>query len=153
MAQLDINLTGFDVFWTNVLQGFGQSIAFTPMTVMAFSTLPPQQITEGSAIFTLMRNFGASLYISVTVLLLVRSSASNYARLTEFISPYNKALVYPGLPTQWDVETATGLMRLSNEIQRQAAMIGYINAFYLMAFTAIVAVPLACMLRAAPRTR
>jgi len=153
MAQLDINLTGFDVFWTNVLQGFGQSIAFTPMTVMAFSTLPPQQITEGSAIFTLMRNFGASLYISVTVLLLVRSSASNYARLTEFISPYNKALVYPGLPAQWDMETATGLMRLSNEIQRQAAMIGYINAFYLMAFTAVVAVPLACMLRSAPRTR
>ena len=153
MAQLDINLTGFDVFWTNVLQGFGQSIAFTPMTVMAFSTLPTHQITEGSAIFTLMRNFGASLYISLTVLLLVRSSATNYARLTEFISPYNKALVFPGLPTQWDLETTSGLLRVSNEIQRQAAMIGYINSFYLMAFVAAVAVPLACMLRAAPRAQ
>ena len=45
------------------------------------------------------------------------------------------------------METATGLLRLSNEIQRQAAMIGYVNAFYLMAFTALIATPLACFLR------
>jgi DHA2 family multidrug resistance protein len=49
------------------------------------------------------------------------------------------------------VETATGLLRLSNEIQRQAAMIGYVNAFYLMAFTALAALPLACLLRRAGR--
>ena len=52
------------MFWSNFLLGFGQSIAFTPMTVMAFSTLPPHQVTEGSAVFTLMRNFGSSLFIS-----------------------------------------------------------------------------------------
>ena len=60
----NINLTDCDVFWGNFLLGLGQSIAFTPMTVMAFSTLPPRQVTEGSAVFTLMRNFGSSLFIS-----------------------------------------------------------------------------------------
>ena len=59
------------MFWSNFLLGLGQSIAFTPMTVMAFATLPPHQITEGSAIFTLMRNFGSSLFISLAVLVLV----------------------------------------------------------------------------------
>jgi len=147
MAQFDINLTTFDVFWTNMLQGFGQSIAFTPMTVMAFATLPAHQITEGTAIFTLMRNFGSSLFISLTVMLLVRSTTANYARMTEFITPYNRALIYPELPASWNLETTSGLLRLSNEIQRQAAMIGYVNAFYLMAFTAAAAVPLACLLR------
>ena len=151
MAQFDINLTFFDVFWTNMLQGFGQSIAFTPMTIMAFATLPPHLITEGSAIFTLLRNFGSSLFISLTVLVLLRSTAVNYARMTEFISPFNKVLAFPELPAQWNLDTATGLLRVSNEIQRQAAMIGYINAFYLMGFVAAVAVPLAWMLRNAPR--
>ena len=151
MGHLDINLTTFDVFWTNVLLGFGQSIAFTPMAVMAFATLPPHQITEGSAVFTLVRNFGSSLFISISVLMLVRSTASNYARMTEFISPYNPVLVYPGLPGNWNVETVTGLQRLSNEIQRQAAMIGYLNAFYLMAVVAAAAVPLAFLMRAAPK--
>ena len=42
MAQLDINVSSFDVFWMNVLQGFGFGLAFTPMTVLAFATLPAQ---------------------------------------------------------------------------------------------------------------
>jgi DHA2 family multidrug resistance protein len=151
MAQFDINLTEFDVFWSNLLMGLGQSVTFTPMTVIAFSTLPRHQITEGSAVFTMMRNFGSSLFISLTVLVLVRSTSINYARMTEFITPYREALIFPSLPLSWSTETATGLLRLSNEIQRQAAMIGYVNAFYLMALTAALAAPLACLLRRAPK--
>ena len=151
MAQLDINLTDHDVFVTNFMQGLGQSVTFTPMTVMAFATLPQHQITEGSAVFTLMRNFGSSLFISLSVLILVRSTSINYARLTEFITPYNTGAAFPALPGSWNPETTAGLMRLSNEMQRQAAMIGYVNAFYLLAFTASLAVPLACLMRASAR--
>ena len=151
MAQFDINLTFSGIFWTNLLQGFGQSITFTPMTVMAFSTLPKHQVTEGSAIFTLLRNFGSSLFISVTVLVLLRSTSANYARMIEFVTPYNRALSFPELPAAWSLDSAVGLLRLSNEVQRQAAMIGYVNAFYLMGITAALAVPLACLLRKAPR--
>jgi MFS transporter, DHA2 family, multidrug resistance protein len=144
MAQFDINLTDTDVFWGNFLLGLGQSIAFTPMTVMAFSTLPPRQVTEGSAIFTLMRNFGSSLFISIAVLTVSRSTASNYSRMTEFITPYNKNLA--NLPSQWSLESTIGLQTLSNEILRQATMIGYLNAFYLMAFVALAATPLAAFM-------
>ena len=151
MAQFDINLTDSDIFWSNMLLGFGQSIAFTPMTVMAFSTLPPRQVTEGSAIFTLMRNFGSSLFISIAVLVVSRSTASNYSRLTEVFTPYNKSLSMPGLPLQWSLDSTNSLLTLSNEILRQAAMIGYLNAFYLMAFTALAAVPLAVLMRRVKR--
>ena len=57
---------------------------------MAFATLPRHQITEGAAVFTMMRNFGSSLFISLAVLVLVRSTAVNYARMTEFITPYQR---------------------------------------------------------------
>ena len=149
MAQFDINVGDFSVFWSHYMMGLGQSVTFTPMTVMAFTTLPRHQITEGSAVFTMMRNFGSSLFISLAVLVLVRSTSINYARLTEFITPYREAMTL--LPGAGSPETTTGLLRLSNEIQRQAAMIGYVNAFYLMAFTAAAAVPLACLLRKAVR--
>ncbi|GEP55104.1 DHA2 family efflux MFS transporter permease subunit [Reyranella soli] len=147
MAHWNINLTDSDVFWGNFLLGFGQSVAFTPMTVMAFSTLPPRQVTEGSSVFTLMRNFGSSLFISVAVLVVSRSTASNYSRMTEYITPYNKTLTEPGLPPQWSLDGAASLQTLSNEILRQAAMIGYLNAFYLMAFAALAAMPLAAFMR------
>lgn len=153
MAQLDINLSSFDVFWTNALQGFGFGLAYTPMTVLAFATLPVRQMTEASGVFTLVRNFGSSLYVSVIVVLLVRSTATNYARMTEFITPYNRALSFPGLPAAWDIGSTRGLMRLAGEIQHQAAMIGYINAFHLLALTAAAGVPLVWLMRASPRTR
>ena len=153
MAQFDINVSSFDVFWTNALQGFGFGLAYTPMTVLAFATLPAHQITEASGVFTLVRNFGSSLYISVIVVLLVRSTATNYSRLTEFINPFNKALAFPGMPSVWNIDGPSGLMRLATEIHHQAAMIGYINSFYLLAVTAAAGVPLVLLMRGTPRVR
>ncbi len=153
MAQLDINLTGNLVFWTNFVQGFGFGLAFTPMSVLAFATLPVRQITEGMALFHLVRNFGSSIFISLSILLLVRSSAANYAGLSEFISEFNKTLALPEAVGLWTMASPRGLLAIAGEIQRQAAMIGYINAFYLFAFTAAAAVPLAWVMRAPPKTR
>ena len=67
--------------------------------------------------------------------------------MTEFITPYNKTRLAPGLPPQWGLDSATSLQSLSNEILRQAAMIGYLNAFHLMAFVALAAMPLAAFMR------
>lgn len=131
--------------------GLGNSVAFTPMTVMAFSTLPKERITEGAAVFTMMRNFGSSLFISLAVLVLVRSQSINYAQLSEFVTIYRPIFSETTFPAIWNPDTAEGLMRLSREVQRQAAMIGYINAFYMMGLAAALSVPLAICLRRVAR--
>ena len=150
IAQFDINLTDFDIIWTNMLLGFGQSVAFTPMTILAFATLPKTKITEGASIFTLMRNFGSSIFISVSVLILLRSSTTNYANLSERVSSFPANNELKELPGVWNLENVDGLLRLSDEIQRQSAMIGYINAFHLMGFAAAFAIPLVFFLRRSP---
>lgn len=151
MAQLDINMTSGHVFWSNALQGFGFGLAFTPMSVLAFATLPRDQVTAGMSLFHLTRNFGSSLFISASVVLLIRSTAVNYSVLSEGISPFNKALTYPEVVGQWNLGTPSGLMALAGEIHRQAAMIGYINAFYFFAFAAAAAVPFAWLMRDVPK--
>ena len=151
MAQFDINLTSWDIMWTNIMLGFGQSIAFTPMTVLAFATLPKNRITEGAAIFTLMRNFGSSLFISLAVLVLLRSTTESYSTMSETITAFPGGNALGQLPNAWRVDTMDGLFRLSGEIERQATMIGYINAFHLMALAATAAVPLALWMRAPPK--
>ena len=142
MAQLDINLTPWDVFWTNVLQGFGVGVIYVPMTIVTFSTLTPRQLAEGSALFHLLRNMGSSVFISLCVSLVVRSTATNYAGLTEHVTIFNELFRYPGLAGLWNIEGREGLAALSGEINRQASMIGYINAFYLYTFAAGAALPL-----------
>jgi DHA2 family multidrug resistance protein len=147
MGQLDINLTSSLVFWTNFVQGFGFGLAFTPLSVLAFATLPVRQMTEGMALFHLVRNFGSSIFISLSILLLVRSTAASYAGLVEVVSDFNKTLSLPEVVGLWTTATPRGLLAIAGEIQRQAAMIGYNNAFYLFALTAAIAVPFAWIMR------
>ncbi|UCH48722.1 MAG: DHA2 family efflux MFS transporter permease subunit, partial [Betaproteobacteria bacterium] len=147
MTRLDINMTDFDVIWTNFVQGFGFGIAYLPMTTLAFSTLPTNFLVQGSGLLILMRNFGSSLFISLSILVLLRSTAENYAGLSAAVTPMNEALRNRGLVGGWDPETVRGLAELSSEIQRQAEMGGYLNAFMLFAIAAALGFPFAWMFR------
>lgn len=143
MAMLDINLTAFDVFWTNLLQGFGFGLAYTPMSVLAFSTLEHRMITEGSSVFNLMRNFGSSVFISLCVLVLVRGTATSYSDLSQMVTPYNELLRYPSVSGAWTMDGPSELAALSGEIYRQASMIGYIEAFQFLTVASVLIIPLA----------
>ena len=151
MSRLDINMTELDVFWTNFVQGFGFGLAYTPMTALAFYTLAPHLIVQGSAVFNLMRNFGSSLFISLSILVLVRTTAENYAGLSSIVSPVNELMRHPSVTGGWSADTSPELAALSAEIRRQAAMGGYINAFLLFAGTAAAAVPLVWLFRKGER--
>ena len=147
MAQLDINVSGFDVFWTNLLQGFGFGLSYTPLATLAFCTLGKTLMTEGSAIFNLTRSFGSSVFISLSVLVLMRSSAANYSGLNERISVFNDVLRSPELAGSWSAQNLEGLAALTREVERQSAMVGYLNAFYLFTAAAAITIPLVWLFR------
>ncbi|MBH63317.1 MAG: MFS transporter [Alphaproteobacteria bacterium] len=147
MAHLDMNLTLWDVFWTNFVQGFALGIIYVPVTVIAFSSLSSQDFAEGSAVFHMLRNVGSSIFISISVTLVVTSTAANYAGLTEFGTLFNELFRYPGIAGVWNVEDQASLISLSGEMYRQGAMIGYINAFYLYTFTALLVFPLLLLVK------
>jgi DHA2 family multidrug resistance protein len=153
MSLLDINMSDFDVFWTNLVQGFGFGLGYTPMTALAFSTLPAPLMVQGSAVFNLMRNFGSSLFISLSILVLVRSTAENYAGLSASVSPMNELLRNPGLMGGWVWDSTRGLAVLSMEIQRQAQMGGYLNAFVLFGIVSALGVPFAWLFRSSKNKR
>ena len=142
MAQFDINVTTSDVAWTSAMQGLGVGFLWVPLTLVTFNTLNPRYLPEGMAMFHLLRNIGSSIHISLSVALVIHMSKVNYAGLAENISPYNETLRYSWALGQWNLDSVTGLATIGNEIQRQASMIGYINAFYMYAFTALAVLPL-----------
>ena len=142
MAQFDINVTTADVAWTSAMQGLGVGFLWVPLTLVTFNTLNPRYLPEGMAMFHLLRNIGSSIHISLSVALVIHMSKVNYAGLAENISPYNETLRYSWALGHWNLDSVTGLATIGNEIQRQASMIGYINAFYMYAFTALAVLPL-----------
>lgn len=147
MAQFDINVSTWDVAWSGTLQGLGVGFLWVPLTLVTFATLERRYLPDGMAIFHLLRNMGSSIHISLAVTLVVRSAKMNYAGLTENISPFNEMLSFPWVAGLWNTGSVAGLAALGSEIQRQASMIGYINAFYMYAGTAAIVLPLILLVR------
>ena len=48
-----------------VIQGAAMGLVFTPLQVLAFVTLAPSMRTEGASLFSLLRNLGAAIGVSV----------------------------------------------------------------------------------------
>lgn len=147
MSRFDLNLTTFAVAWTSCLQGLGVGFIWVPLTMVTFATLPARDIGDGTAVFHLIRNIGASIFISVSIAVVIRTAKINYSHLSEFATPFNEALRSPAVGGFWDLQTHTGLAALAGEIQRQSLMIGYINAFYLFSITAVLVLPLLLLVR------
>ena len=129
LMSLDLNVDMLTLALNSVLQGIAVGIFWVPLTLATFPTLDTRLMPEGMALFHLMRNIGSSFFISLCVAEIVRAQGSNYSRLTETLTPYNKTLSLPWAMGAWTMDTQQGLARLAKEINRQAAMIGYINAF------------------------
>jgi DHA2 family multidrug resistance protein len=151
-------MTGFSLqmgvwpFITNgILQGFGLGFVFTQLSVATFSTLPRNLLTQGSAMFSLMRNIGGSVGISIVEALLVENTQVVHAQLAEHIRPDNPMAQAPFLAAPYSLTEIHGLAALNHEITRQAQMIAYIDDFHLMMIVIFVALPFLLLLRRPPR--
>jgi DHA2 family multidrug resistance protein len=145
LMSLDLNLDMTTLSIISIIQGMSVGIIWVPMTVMAFATLKPEDRAETTAVFHLLRNMGSTFFISVAVAEIVAATGTNYARLTEFASPFNDVFLWPWASGAWSIDTTEGLAQLSREMTRQATMLGYKNAFLLYTVACLIAMPL-CLL-------
>jgi MFS transporter, DHA2 family, multidrug resistance protein len=132
---------------TGVLQGLGLGFMFVPLSTITFATIPPAFRTQGTALFSLMRNIGSSVGISFVTFLLSRNTQVMHAELVQHVTPYNDALHQPGVARIWDLATVAGRAALNAEVTRQATIIAYADDFKLMMLVALVAVPFVFLLR------
>jgi MFS transporter, DHA2 family, multidrug resistance protein len=147
MLTFDLNVTMEILVFNSAIQGFAVGVVWVPITVVAFDTLDSKHFAEASSIFHLLRNIGSSFFISLSIAEIVRGTGANYSRMTEMITPYNQALAMPGMTGGWTFDTVPGLARVAKEIGRQAAMIGYLNAFMMYTATSALAVVFVLLIR------
>jgi len=147
MAAFSVDVSPQAIGWAAVLQGIGSGLMWVPLITMSFVTLEEKFLPEGSAIFHLLRNFGTSVFISLSFMVVVRTARTNYAELAENISPYKESLQFPVVTGNWDMHTIEGLTRIAIEMKRQASMIGYDNAFVMYSIVSFASLPLLLLVR------
>ena len=126
MGHYTIELSRGDIIWPGVIQGIGMGLVFVPLSAATFATLSPSMRAQGTALFSLVRNIGSSIGISLVQTMLVRNTV---------------------IASAYDVTRPSGAAFLDSVVTQQAAMIAYIDDFWLMLFLTLAVTPLLLLIR------
>ncbi len=144
MMHFDLSMTAGPLMISGFIQGLGIGLIFVPLSTLAFATVTPELRGEGSSLYTLIRNLGSSVGISIMQALVVFHTRTVGAGLSEHIDP-SSPTIRAALGVR--VGNPAGLMGLENEITRQATMIAYIDDFKLMLIVTVLCMPMLLLMR------
>ena len=145
MTGFTPQMDSWPIIRSGVVQGLGLGLVFVPLSTIAFATLEPRFRADATSLFSLVRNIGSSIGISIVTAALTRNVQINHAELGAFIQPYNPVLT-KAFPAAASGDPTT-LQTLDGLVNIQAAMISYVDDFYLMMWVTLLAMPLALILR------
>jgi DHA2 family multidrug resistance protein len=146
MMHFDLSMTIWPFITSGVIQGFGVGLLFVPLSTLAFATVPPHLRPEGSSVYTLVRNLGSSVGISIMNALVVANTQTMHASLAGNVVA-SDAVVRAELPRMLDPATTAGITSLNGEITRQASMVAYVDDFRLMFIITIACMPMLLLMR------
>ncbi|MDE2514687.1 MAG: DHA2 family efflux MFS transporter permease subunit [Rhodospirillales bacterium] len=133
---------------TVIIQGFGLGFIFIPLQVLAFATLAPALRTDGASMFSLFRNIGAAIGVSITSALLARNTQALHAEISADVTPFNRALQSGGaVQHAWDPATQHGAAALDAVINQQAQITAYVDDYKFMIYTTLPALLLLLLMR------
>ncbi|MDH2915428.1 MAG: MFS transporter, partial [Gallionella sp.] len=147
MMYFNTDITGWQIVRNGILQGLGLGLVFVPLSTITFATLARHYRDEGTALFSLMRNIGSSIGISVVITELAHNTQANHAAFSDYITPFSVPLRQAAEAGMYDTGTEQGLMAINGEVTRQAATLAYLQDFRLMMWVTLCAVPLILLLR------
>ena len=146
MVQFDLSMNGWPVMISGFYQGLGAGLLFVPLSTLAFATLPNRLRPEGSAIYTLVRNLGSSVGISLMQALVAQNVQKMHASLGAHVvasDPVARAAFGPGLTAA----SPAGLASIDAEINRQATMVAYVDDYKLMFIITLICLPMLLFMR------
>jgi len=141
------DISAWSLTVTTLIQGVGLGFVFIPLNVISFATLPAELRTDGTALFSLMRNVGGAVGISITSFLLAQNTQIIHARIAEHVTPFNRMLQTGGAFLFWNTATAPGRAALNMEITRQAQIMAYANDFKFMFMVSLLVAVLLLFMR------
>ncbi len=130
------------IIGVTMVQGFGLGFLFVPLSAATLSTLPLAERAEGAGLFSLSRNIGSSVGISIVNALLVQNTQANHAAIVPSVNAVNRGFENPLIAQAWNPLTAAGRAALDAVITRQAQIIAYIDDYKLLMIAALAVIPL-----------
>jgi len=160
MAGWNLQIDYKHAVLARMLQSFGLAFLFIPINVSAFAFVPKEKTNMGTGIINLARNIGASVGIATVTTLLQRRTQFHQSQLMEHANTLSTAFQNklhaitvsftsggssgPGAALQ-----AYGM--IYSTVQRQAAMLAFIDNFYMLGMVFLTVIPVLMFLKRPPK--
>ena len=153
MSHLNAEITFMDAATARLYQAMALPFLFVPINAIAYVGLKQTQTAQASSLLNVARNLGGTLGISVSQTLLANGLQKHQAELVQPLNPLDPnytdwlskaAGTFAG---QGD-PTTTPLAVLYAQVQRQAAMLAFLDVFRTLMIVVLVVAPLVLFMRA-----
>ncbi len=149
--------TGREAFyWMLIVRGMGLGLLFIPITTLALSTLKGQEIGEGASFTGMMRQLGGSFGIAVITTFMAHQGAvhrnnlvsnldvNNY-EVQQTITGFQKTFESKGMT--FDQARAAAYQALNGRVEKQAAVLSYMDVFFYLGLLFLLCVPFILFVR------
>jgi MFS transporter, DHA2 family, multidrug resistance protein len=151
MARFTLGIDFRTAMTGRITQSMGMAFLFVPISTMAFALVPKERTSYATGLFNLARNIGGSCGIATVTTLLTRRAQFHQHALVSHMTPLDSAyrnalegvtrmLYSKGASLPDAAHRAQGL--LYGNMLRQATMLAFADAFYLMGILFLCIIPL-----------
>ena len=161
LASLNLNAGYWDIFVPLFIQGIAMGLLFVPLTTVSFDPIERERTGNATSIFNLMRNIGASFGIASVTTIVARQSQTHFNVLGRHVNIYDlksqqmfEAIRRAFMARGSDALSATpqAYAALFGMVQRQASMLSFLDAFWILGAVFAAMLPLLLLMRR-PRHR
>ena len=157
LSHLNLNAGYWDIFWPQIIQGAAMAFLFIPLMATSMSNIRKEQMGNATSIYNLMRNIGGSFGIACMTTFLARRQQVHQNQLISHITPSDvrtQNMVH-GLQTWFQMHAPMSAYDASHKawgaiyglVQQQAAMLSFVEAFWVMGVIFWCMLPLVLLLR------
>src|SRR5262245_14086023 len=160
LSWINLEAGYWDIFWPQFIQGLSMGLLFVPLSTVSMNYIPRERMGNATSLFSLMRNLGAGIGIAAVATMVSRRTTVHAAILSEQVHPYSDIArqmfegtrsLFLSRGSSLSVATQQAYAALSGMIQRQAALIAFVDVIQLLGIVFISVVPLVFLMKR-PRT-
>jgi len=155
-SQMSLSSGPWDIFWPQIEQGISMAFIFVPLTTITMNPIPIEDIGYATSLYSVMRNIGSSMGISFVTTWDARRSQFHQSRLSahiSFFNPHTQQILEQTRARfmQRGADSAVAMQQsfdaLYGQLQRQAALLSFVDVFYLLGFLFLAMIPFVLLMR------
>jgi MFS transporter, DHA2 family, multidrug resistance protein len=155
LSGVNLEIAPSNVVWPNIINGFAMGFIFVPLTTTATGLLRREQMSNAAGIYSLMRNLGGGIGISLVTTMLARGAQQHQAVLVTHLTPYDPIFQQRLQQLQGVFGAQSGAVvgqqqafaAIYGMLLRQANLLAFVDNFRLLMFVCLGCIPLVWLLK------